>query len=128
MDTKDPSPPTLVLSPPDGSTLTTCSFDIVSMRVFDQAVSAGFAPADVTVKHEQHSGGYFFQQVPFISGGFVSGPGSDWDATYGGTMTLSDVEVGDTFKVYGRVKDLAGNGWVYSSAYTYTYNGAADCP
>lgn len=128
VDTRNPSPPVLVLSPPDGSTLTVCSFEIISMRVFDQAVSAGFASADVTVKHEQHSDGYFYQQVPWISGGFVAGLGSDWDATYGGTMILSDVEVGDTFNVYGRVKDLAGNGWVYSSPYTYTYDGVADCP
>jgi hypothetical protein len=128
VDSKTPSPPVLSLSPAPGSTLTTCDFTIVSMTVFDPAYSSGFSPSEVLVKHETHSGGYYYQQVPFISGGFVSGPGSDWSATYGGPMILSDVEVGETFKVYGKIKDIAGTGWIISSAYTYTYSGAVDCP
>ena len=61
------------------------------------------------------------------SGGFVSGPGSEWNAHYEGTITLDDINEGDTFEVQARVHDESGlTNWQYSSSYWYTLDDV-DC-
>ena len=70
--------------------------------------------------------GWVFTNLTLDSGGFVSGPGSDFSAIYIGTITLHDVYTGEDIELKGAVTDLAGNGPVYKFMADYTMG--IDCP
>ncbi len=128
LDTTDPTICCIDLNPDPPATLSTCSFDVEELEVFDPAFSAGVNESDVYVKYSGPStGGYIYTQLSFKSGGFSGGPGTDFNAIYDGTVNLTDVYDGETIDVWGKVKDAAGNGWVYYSAGDFTLSGT-DCP
>ena len=128
-DSSDPSILSLSMSPPSGSTLTSCALTVTDMHVFDSAFSSGISASGVEVKHERPSiGSDYKQQIPTLSGGFVSGPGTDWDGNASGTITLSGVNANETFDLYGVLTDVAGNGPKYSGKFTYTMDSVTSCP
>jgi outer membrane biosynthesis protein TonB len=135
VDTQKPSICCLTLSPAaatstPGAPLTSCIIDVVDLYVFDSAFSSGVTASDVHFKYRSPSVGWTvvpLNLLPIAPGGFVSGPGSDWDAHYGKTVTLSGVKNGEVIEVEARVEDNAGTGWRYtSSTYFYDYTGP-DC-
>jgi hypothetical protein len=129
VDTVRPTILGATLSPPPG-TLNTCVFDVVDMYVFDAAFSSGVSTSNVyaRVTYPDSYRGYF--NLSLNSGGFVSGPGSDWDAHYGGSVNYKDpshpVVNGDSIDVELKVQDNAGTGWMITSPVTYTVT--VDCP
>ncbi len=128
VDTTDPTICCMDLNPDPPATLSSCTFDVEELEVFDPAYSDGVAAADVYVKYSGPStGGYIYTQLSFKSGGFTGGPGSDFSAIFDGTVTLTKVFDGEVIDVHGKVKDIAGNGWVYHSAGNFTLLGT-NCP
>jgi hypothetical protein len=126
VDVSDPSICCMDLSPSPGSTLMTCDISVDDLEVFDPAYSDGIDTGDVYGKYDgPHTGGWQYVNLSLLSGGFVSGPGSDWSAHYGGIMTLHGAQLGDDIDVKGMITDLAGH-TTYSSTFTYTMG--VDCP
>ena len=117
-------PPAGIPSP--GNPLASCTIDVVDLRVFDPKFSSGVSDSNVQLKYRSPSVGWTPVSLNLITGGWVSGPGSDWDAHYGKTITLSGVKNGEVIEVEGRVEDNAGTGWRYTSIYYYDYTGP-DC-
>ena len=131
VDNTKPSICCLTLSPPagtpsPGNPLTSCTIDVVDLQVFDPTFSSGVSDSNVQFKYQSASVGWTPVSLNLITGGWVSGPGSDWDAHYGKTITLSGVKSGEVIEVEGRVEDNAGTGWRYTSLYYYDYTGS-DC-
>jgi hypothetical protein len=126
----DSTPPTIVsmiFSPTPGATLTSCSLTIINMNVFDPAFSSGIPNGTDKAKQSIPAGGYNYFTLPLISGGFVGGPGTDFDANYAGTITISQAFTGDNIGVWGKVQDAAGvGGWQYIGPANYTMG--IDCP
>ena len=128
VDTVKPTILAAALSPSPG-TLNACVFDVVDFHVFDPAFSSGISSnVYARVTYPDSFQGYF--SLGLLSGGFVSGPGSDFDASYGGSVTYKDpahpVDVDDTIDVELKVQDNAGTGWMITSPVTYTVT--VDCP
>jgi hypothetical protein len=99
------------------------------MHVFDPAFSSGISnPVYARVTYPDSYQGYF--ELDLDSGGFVAGPGSDWDATYADSVEFKDpahpVVAGDEIGVELKVQDDEGTGWVVSSMDTFTLT--VDCP
>ena len=117
--------PTPGVSTP-GAPLTSCTIDVVDLQVFDPTFSSGVSDSNVQLKYRSASVGWTPVSLNLITGGWVSGPGSDWDAHYGKIITLSGVKSGEVIEVEGRVEDNAGTGWRYTSIYYYDYTGP-DC-
>ncbi len=134
VDKTKPSICCLTLSPTPGvstpgAPLTSCIIDVVDLHVIDPAFSSGVTASDVHFKYRSPSVGWTavsLNLLPIAPGGFVSGPGSDWDAHYGKTVTLSGVKSGEVIEVQARVQDNAGTGWQYTSSYYYDHTGP-DC-
>ncbi len=131
VDNTSPSICCLTLAPtagssPRGTALTSCTIDVLDLHIFDPAFSAGVSDSNVQFKYRSASVGWTPVALNLITGGWVSGPGSDWDAHYGKTITLSGVKSGEVIEVEGRVEDNAGTGWRYTSIYYYDYTGP-DC-
>lgn len=133
VDVSTPSICCLNLSPPagtpsPGNALTSCTVTVTDLHVFDPAFSLGVNDSDVHFKYHSPSHGWDVHSLTRFSGGFVSGPGSDWDAHYSGTIDLDHVFDGDVIEVQARVDDISGaTSWVYSSSSYYTLTGT-DCP
>lgn len=129
VDTVKPTILAAALSPSPG-TLNACVFDVVDFHVFDPAFSSGISTSNVfaRVTYPDAYQGYF--NLSLASGGFVSGPGSDWDASYADAVTYKDslhpVVAGETIDVELKVQDDAGTGWMITSPVTYTVT--VDCP
>ncbi len=116
-----------------GAPLTSCIIDVVDLQVFDPTFSSGVSASEVQFKYYSPSvlGNWVIESLnllPTPPAGFVAGPGSDWDAHYGKTITLHSLLDGEVIHVQGRVKDLAGNGWEYTSSSYYMLNYAPGCP
>ncbi|MFA9406392.1 MAG: hypothetical protein ACERKX_11325 [Anaerolineales bacterium] len=132
-DNTKPSICCLTLSPPAGSStpgapLTSCTIDVVDLHVYDPTFSSGVSPSDVHFKYQTPpSVGWTTESLNLLTGGFVSGPGSDWDAHYGKTITLHNLVDGDVVEVQARVRDLAFTGWEYTGSSYYQLTGL-DCP
>jgi len=127
MDTTDPTICCMDLNPDPPTILMACSFDVEELEVFDPSFSAGIAASDVFVKYYSPSlGNWIPTPLSLKFGGFTGGPGSDFSATYDGTVSLHDVITGDDVSVKGMVTDLAGNGPVYFALADYTMG--IDCP
>ncbi|MEA1977940.1 MAG: hypothetical protein U9N80_08560, partial [Chloroflexota bacterium] len=100
VDNTKPSICCLTLSPPagtpsPGNPLTSCTINVVDLQVFDPAFSSGVSETNVQLKYRSPSVGWTPVSLNLITGGWVSGPGSDWDAHYGKTITLSGVKSGE---------------------------------
>ncbi|MBE9478781.1 MAG: hypothetical protein IMY80_02360 [Chloroflexi bacterium] len=132
-DNKDPSICCLVLSPaagnsPPGTALTSCTINVLDLRVVDPAFSAGVKDSDVQFKYNSPSIGWVIESLTLSSGGFVAGPGSKWDAHYQGTINIHDVFDTETLQVKARVHDKSGStNWVYTSYFYFTLTGV-NCP
>ena len=132
VDTQKPSICCLILSPPastpsPGAPLNSCTVDVVDLHINDPAFSSGVSASNVQFKYRSPSVSWTPVSLNLIKGGWVSGPGSDWDAHYGKIVTLSGVKSGEVIEVEARVEDNAGTGWRYtSSTYFYDYTGP-DC-
>ena len=118
--------PTPGVSTP-GAPLTSCTINVVDLQVFDPALSSGVSASDVHFKYNSPAVGWVVEPLNLISGGFVSGPGSDWDAHYGKTITLHNLVDKDVIQVQARVQDLAGTGWKYTGSSYYELTGL-NCP
>jgi len=133
IDISTPSICCMNLSPPaaagtPGAPLASCTVDVVDMHVFDAAFSSGVSASNVEFKYESPTVGWVNESLNLLSGGWVSGPGSDWDAHYGKTITLHNLVDGDDFQVVGRVRDNAGTGGtVYTAYFRYRLTGLS-CP
>jgi hypothetical protein len=126
VDTTAPSICCMDLVPVIGSTLMSCTFQVDDLKLLDPAYSAGIAPGDVYAKYNGPStGGWVYTNIPLESGGFVAGPGSDWDASYDGFVTLHNAFFGQTIDIKGMVTDLGGN---TTYAMPGTFNMGVDCP
>jgi hypothetical protein len=126
VDTTAPTICCMDLVPVIGSTLMSCTFQVDDLKLLDPAYSAGIAPGDVYAKYNGPStGGWQYTNIPLESGGFVAGPGSDWDASYDGFVTINSASIGDAIDVMGKVTDLAGNTQYYSAG---TYTMGVPCP
>ena len=125
VDSKDPQICCMLMSPAP-STINTCTIDVTDMEVFDHAFSSGINPSEVYAKYQGlHTGGLIYVNLALLSGGFTAGPGSDWDAHYGGTINLTGIQAGDTIDVWGKAVDNSGHQVVKGSV-QYTIN--KDCP
>lgn len=103
-----------------------CTFQVNDMDMHDPAFSSGIAPGDVYAKYNgPHTTGWQYTNIPIEHGGFVSGPGSDWDASYDGPVTLHNALSGDVIDIKGMITDVAGN-TTYINPGTYTMG--VDCP
>ncbi len=127
VDVTDPTICCIDLNPDPPASLSVCTFNVDDFEVFDPAFSAGIAPSDVHLKYEDHDGNWIQTSMNLKTGGFVSGPGSDFSAHYDGTVTLHNVINGEFVDLKGRVTDLAGNGPVYYFSLGH-YVMATDCP
>jgi hypothetical protein len=126
VDVTNPTICCIALSPAIGSTLATCAFNVDDLEVWDPAFSAGIADGDVYAKYKGPStGGWVLNNLTLASGGFVSGPGSDWSAHYAGPVTLHGVLSGQTIDIAGLITDLAGKS-DHKTIGTYTMG--TDCP
>ncbi len=115
-DTTSPGITRLDFVPPIGSTLMSCTFQVNDLDVFDPAFSDGIDPNDVFVKYDGPlTGGLQYVNIPLEGGGFVSGPGSDWVASYDGPVTINNAAVNDVIDVWGKVTDLAGQTTILSA-------------
>jgi hypothetical protein len=119
-DTVTPSITSLTTSPAAGSVLTSCTLSISNMTLYDPAFSSGISASGVQIKHTRISGGDFYQPAPGVTGSFVSGPGSDWNGTSSGTITLDGLGNDEVFDLYGVLTDIAGNGPVYYGPLNFT--------
>ena len=132
IDNQDPSICCLDLLPTGGGAaspaiLTSCTIIVEDLHVVDPSFSAGVDDSDVHFKYKPPSISWVVEPLSLESGGFVSGPGSEWNAHYEGTITLDDINEGDTFEVQARVHDESGlTNWQYSSSYWYTLDDV-DC-
>jgi len=128
LDITAPAITRMDLNPAIGSTLMACTFQVNDLDVQDPAFSAGIAPGDVYAKYNGPStGGWQYVNILLEHGGFVAGPGSDWDASYDGAVTLHNVFHGETIDIKGMVTDLAGN-TTYAMPGTFTMDASVDCP
>jgi hypothetical protein len=127
VDTSDPQICCVVLNPPETSTLEQCTITVDDVHIFDPAFSSGIEDSQVYVYVDRPSSSRIYQTLNISSGGFVSGPGSDWDAHYEGEICLDGLSAGDTIRVSAKVRDSAGNGWIYFSP-EFIYTLAVDCP
>jgi hypothetical protein len=127
VDVTDPTICCIDLNPDPPASLSVCTFDVDDFEVFDPAFSAGISPSDVDLKYQDHDGNWIATSLNLLTGGFVSGPGSDFSAHYDGTVTLHNVINGEFVDLKGRVTDLAGNGPVYYMSLGH-YVMATDCP
>jgi hypothetical protein len=125
IDTKDPQICCMLMVPPP-STINSCTIDVTDMEVFDPAFSSGIDPTKVFAKYQgPHTPGLIYVNLAMISGGFTSGPGSDWDAHYGGTVNLDHIHAGDTIDFYGKAGDNSGH-WVITGPFQFTIT--RNCP
>lgn len=127
-DWQNPQILSMSLSPPPLSTLAACLVAVTDFQVFDPAFSSGIGAGDVTIKHwRPATSDYLYQTFPLVSGGFVGAPGSDWDSQHAGPIfNLQGLNPGDNFGIWGRVRDAAGNGWIFMGPFDYTMSVA--CP
>jgi hypothetical protein len=126
LDVTNPTICCMALSPAIGSTLASCTFNVDDLEVWDPAFSAGIATGDVYAKYNgPTTPGWVTTNLSLVSGGFVSGPGSDWSAHYAGAVTMHNVSNGQTIDVAGLVTDLA---FKSDHKTVGTYLMATDCP
>ena len=126
-DTTDPQICCIDLDPDPPAVISSCTFDVEELEVFDAAFSDGVAAADVFMKYEGPStGGWVYTALSLKSGGFTGGPGTDFNAIYEGTITLHNVNCGETISLKGMVTDIAGNGPGYKTMPDYTMG--VTCP
>ncbi len=126
-DTTDPQICCIDLEPDPPAVISSCTFDVEELEVFDAAFSDGVAAADVFMKYEGPStGGWVYTALSLKSGGFTGGPGTDFSAIYDGTITLHNVNCGETISLKGMVTDIAGNGPAYKVMSDYTMG--VTCP
>jgi hypothetical protein len=125
-DTTSPTVTSVVLNPSIGSTLGVCSFQVNDIYVLDPAYSAGIGAGDVYIKYSGPSTGVPVPvNIPYESGGFVSGPGSDFDAEYDGPVDLHKAFMGETIDIEAKVTDLAGRTTYYPVG---SYVMGTNCP
>jgi hypothetical protein len=126
VDTEDPSFESIVLDPAPPDNGGQCELD-VTVVVFDPAFSSGIGPSDVLVRISINGGpAQNYANLEYQFGGFVSGPGSDWLATYSGEVELEDAKTGDTVVVEVKVHDIEHpSNWIIVGAGTYTMG--CDC-
>ena len=119
-DTVNPSFQSIVLSPPPPGNMGSCSID-VTVVVFDPAFSSGIRDGDVMgrIQINPPSSPVNYHDLNRSGGGFVSGPGSDWLATYSHDIDLNGANMGDTVLLEVKVKDIANGSWVIVPAGTY---------
>ena len=118
-DTTEPSIISLSMSPPSGSILTSCDLMVSDMQLHDAAFSAGISASGVQIKHTQQDFTVdYYQPAPGVGGTF--GPGSEWNGSASGPITLKDLHNDESFNVYGVLTDIAGNGPVYFGPLSYT--------
>lgn len=120
-DDESPQVCCLELDPEPGGELDTCRIDVLVMRVYDEAPSAGVEESKVKVKYRGPSlPGYVFTGLELDSGGWTAGPGSTWDARYSGRVDIEGVFAGEELQVWGYVEeDIAGNGPVIFGPLSY---------
>lgn len=118
-DTVNPSFQSIVLSPPPPGNMGSCSID-VTVVVFDPAFSSGIKDGDVMARIRINGGSPVnYHDLNRSGGGFVSGPGSDWLATYSHDIDLNGANMEDTVLLEVKVKDVANGSWVIVPAGTY---------
>ncbi|MEX0789100.1 MAG: hypothetical protein WD906_08065 [Anaerolineales bacterium] len=128
-DTVQPTILSVTFGPPPGP-LGACVFDVLDMKVFDPAFSSGISTSNVFARVTYPDAYQRYFNLSLASGGFVSGPGSDWDAHYADAVPFKDpthpAVDGESIFVELKVQDNAGTGWVMTSPVTFTLSGV-DC-
>jgi hypothetical protein len=132
-DTVNPSILSYDLNPQPPDNLGQCQIEVMDAHVFDPAWSSGID--EVWVKVEVDDGSttnYYYFVLGLASGGFVAGPGSDFDAHYssaapGGELIklVGLVATGDVVTVWIKARDVDNGVWIYSTPSVYTWG--CDC-
>ncbi len=79
---------------PGPGPLITCTILVEDLEVRDPAFSSGISDSDVQFKYrDPNTGSYVWFPATLVTGGFVSGPGSEWHAHYAGSLTIGGVTV-----------------------------------
>ncbi|TFH32906.1 MAG: hypothetical protein E4G99_12200 [Anaerolineales bacterium] len=126
-DTAPPQINAWSLSPTPGPNLAQCNIQL-TVDVIDPSYSEGVSI--VEAKHLIPSATPVSYNHFTITGSgiFVSGPGSDWVGTFSGPISLSQVSALESFDVYFKVKDTAGNISGWSGPYSYSMDSLWNCP
>ena len=126
VDTTDPSICCIVLNPAPTGSLGVCTIDVTDLEVEDLAFSSGMKLGEIYIKYEKAGmGNWQPTNLSMTSGGFVSGPGSDWRGHFAGSFTIHGLGVGDSINVAGKVEDNAGR-FDHKTAGSYTLT--VNCP
>lgn len=126
LDTTDPNICCIVLSPAPTGSLGVCTISVTDLEVLDPAFSSGMDLGEIYIKYEKAGiGNWQYTSLSMTSGGFVSGPGSDWSGHFAGSFTLHGLVAGNSINVAGKVKDNAGH-YDHQSAGSYTLT--VNCP
>lgn len=124
-DTKDPVILATSLSPSPGPDLDQCDI-VLNVDVKDPAYSDGVD--SVEAKHSIPGGTPApYNYFTFSGAGSYDG-GNNWVGTFTGTITLSNVSASESFNIFFKVRDSAGNHTSWTGPFTYTLASTTDCP
>ena len=90
-DCKNPQIKGAVLAPSGGDTGLCSSVEVVTitdLHIVDPSPSSGMNWVGVKYKFSVSGANYVYVELSQTGGGWTSGPGSSWDAKYGGTVSL----------------------------------------
>lgn len=121
-DTTAPQINAWTLAPTPGINIAQCDIQL-TVDVTDPAFSQGVSNVEAKHSIPGVSGSYNFFTIPG-SGTFVSG---DWQGFFSGTILVSSVSATQSFEVYFRVIDTAGNKSNWSGPYNYTLDSGTSC-
>ncbi|MDF1499306.1 MAG: hypothetical protein P1P76_02410 [Anaerolineales bacterium] len=123
-DTKDPVILATSLSPSPGPDLDQCDI-LLSVDVKDPAYSDGVD--SVEAKHSIVSGTPGPYNYFTFSGTGSYDAGANWVGSFSGTIEVSDVSEKESFNIFFRVKDNAGNQTSWTGPFAYTLASEINC-
>ena len=111
--------------PPDNGGL--CTIEIEDTHWIDPAYSSGIEEVWARLSVNDGPWEYFTDELSLISGGFVDGYGSEFNAIYGGTLEPeTPISTGDTVLIEIKAHDADNDVWVVSPPFEYVWG--CDCP